>query len=478
MRGNLIAGRWVQSNAVFPVTDPATGDEVDRMAEGSAEDVDRAVAAAQAATTERAWIEDAIRRSRVLLRWADKVERAAGAVAELLTRENGKILVESRAEVASTVDALRFAAGQARTLEGRSLTLGPGLYGDVVPEPLGVVALIVPWNWPLLLMMRELAPALAAGNAVVIKPASYTPLAVAEVIRIGTDDAELPAGIVNLVAGPGRIVGEALVAHAGVNAISFTGDTATGRRIMERAASGLKKVLLELGGKSPNILFPDAPLEKAIPTLVRAMFVTSGQNCMTATRILVHQDIYEQAKARFIEQTQRLRVGPGLDPASMMGPVIAEDQLERIADAVHTGQEDGGTLVTGGQRLRQGDLARGYFFAPTILEHVPLNSRMVQQEIFGPVISLEAFGTEEQAIRLANGTEYGLVAGVWTRDHARAERVARQIQAGTVWINTYLRTFAEAESGGMKASGIGRSRGRAGLYEYTALKHILSDINE
>ncbi|TAM92275.1 aldehyde dehydrogenase, partial [bacterium] len=458
----------------FVVSDPATGEIVDRVSAGSVREVDLAVEAACAAARP-AWTEDAQRRSRVLMRWADRVAAHVEPIAELLTRENGKTLAESRVEVRASADALRFAGGQARMLEGRSLTLAPAVYGEVTPEPLGVVALIVPWNWPLLLMARELGPALAAGNTVVIKPASFTPLAVAEVVRLAADE-ELPRGVLNVVLGPGRTVGEALVVHPGVDGISFTGDSSTGRRVMELAAGGIKKVLLELGGKSPNLLFPDAPFEKAMPVLLRAMFGTAGQNCMAATRILVHRDCYDMVRSRLVEGAEHVVVGPGLDPSSTMGPVISEQQADQIEAAVNAARESGATVLCGGKRLRSGVLAKGHFYAPTIVEGAALSSSLVQHEIFGPVIALERFDSEEEALLLANGTRYGLVAGVWTRDHARAQRLAREIRAGTVWINTYLRTFAEAESGGMKASGLGRSRGRFGLYEYTELKHICSDV--
>lgn len=478
MQRNLIAGEETdRSGDLFPVENPATGETVEEVLLGGAEDVEAAVAAASQAASDRRWTEDSRLRSRVLYRWADRIEAASSELAALLTSENGKLLSESKVELAAAGDTVRFAAGQARMLEGRSMTLEPGVYGQVVTEPVGVVAVIVPWNWPVLLALRELAPVLAAGNAAVVKPALEAPLALMRVLSLVLEDPELPAGVVNGVVGSGSGVGELLVSHPDVPVISFTGSVTTGKKILRSSAEHVKKVVLELGGKSPSIIFDDADLDRALPLLARFTYGTAGQNCMAATRILAQDNIFDEARRRLTEISENVRVGPGTDSESQMGPVISEKQLNDIHAAVWEGIDSGGELATGGERLG-GDLKDGYFYAPTILSDLPRRSPAVQREIFGPVLSLERFGDEDEACDSANGTPYGLVASLWTENHHRAERVARRIEAGTVWINTYMRTFAEVESGGTKESGIGRSRGKAGIQEYMELKHILSDVNE
>ncbi|WP_273889429.1 aldehyde dehydrogenase family protein [Rubrobacter naiadicus] len=473
--GGEICGEPGRSAAVY---NPATGGVVEEVTVGSAGEVDAAVAAAVRALSERGWAENASLRSSVLYEWAKEIEAHLEELTWLLSLENGKLLSESEAELSATVDTLRFAAGQARTLEGRSLTLAPDLYGQVVLQPVGVVAVIVPWNWPVLLTLRELAPALAAGNTAVVKPAMEAPLTVMRVLEFAMEIPGFPAGVVNCVAGEGGEVGELLVSHPNVRMVSFTGSVQTGKKIMRSASECLKKVVLELGGKSPSIVFEDADLNKALAILVRGAYGTAGQNCMAVARILVQDTIFEEVEKRFVDLTESIKVGPGLDPTSKMGPVISERQLERIHTLVEQGLSSGGKLLAGGSRIEGGSMSKGCFYAPTVIAEMPLSSPAVQEEIFGPVVSLERFADEEEACALANGTPYGLVASVWTSDHNRAERVARRLEVGTVWINTYLKTFPEAESGGMKQSGLGRSRGRFGIYEYMEPKHIVSDIAE
>lgn len=477
MQQHLIGGEGVgESSETIPVRDPASGEVVEETVLGDAEDVETAVAAAVKASSNKQWREDARFRSRVLYRWADRIEAEAEELALLLTKENGKLLSESKLELNAAIDSLRFAAGQTRMLEGRSLTLAPDVYGQVVLEPVGVVGIIVPWNWPVLLTLRELAPALAAGNAVIVKPALEAPLTIMRVLDLTMEDPEFPKGVVNGVVGSGSTVGKLLVSHPGVGMISFTGSVEVGREITRASAEHIKKVVLELGGKSPSIIFDDADLETALPLLARYMFGTAGQNCMAATRILVQDSIFDEVQQRLADIAGGVKVGSGMDPDSDMGPVISEKQLENVHVAVEEGVASGGDLIAGGERVADGDLEKGCFYAPTVLSGMPLESPAVQKEIFGPVVSLERFYDEDEACALANGTSYGLVASVWTSNHNRAERVARRIRAGTVWINTYLRTIPEAESGGMKESGIGRSRGRFGLQEYLEPKHIVSDI--
>lgn len=478
MQQHVVGGEKIESSGeTIAVHDPSTGEVVEETALGVAEDVETAVAAASEAGSDRRWTEDGRFRSQVLYRWADRIEAQSEELALLLTKENGKLLSESTLELGAAVDTLRFAAGQARMLEGRSLTLAPDLYGQVVVEPVGVVAVIVPWNWPVLLTLRELAPALAAGNTAIVKPALEAPLTIMRIIGLTLDDPEFPKGVVNGVVGSGSVVGDLLVSHPGVQMVSFTGSVEVGKKIMRSAAEQIKKVVLELGGKSPSIIFEDADLDRALPFLARYTYGTAGQNCMAASRILVQETLFDEVQRRLGAIAENIKVGAGVDPASEMGPVISEKQLNNIHAIVEEGVASGGELLYGGDRLN-GSLRGGYFYAPTVLSDMPHNSPAVQKEIFGPVLSLERFRDEDEACTLANGTPYGLVASVWTSNHNRAERVARLIQAGTVWINTYLKTFPEAESGGTKESGIGRSRGKFGIQEYLEPKHIVSDISE
>lgn len=338
-------------------------------------------------------------------------------------------------------------------------------------EPIGVVGLITPWNWPALLMIRELAPALAAGNGVIVKPASLTPGVSVEIFKLIDEIPDFPKGIASIVTGPGKSIGAAMGSSKKIDMISFTGDTSTGRTIMELAASNIKKLALELGGKSPNVVFADANLEKAIPVIGRGIFISAGQICMAGSRLLVHESVKDEVITRLKQYAENLQVGNGLLESTDMGPVVSQNQLELVEEYCEIGRREG-TIITGGYRLTGGEYDKGYFFAPTIIDNLPVNCRVVREEIFGPVLAVQSFSSDEEALALANDTDFGLSAGVWTTNLNRAMRMSKGIKAGTVWVNTYNKNFPEAEFGGYKQSGLGRTRGIDGLMEYCETKHI------
>jgi betaine-aldehyde dehydrogenase len=339
-------------------------------------------------------------------------------------------------------------------------------------EPVGVVSIIVPWNMALSLLTRSLAPALAAGNSVVIKPASLTPGATAEFIAMIDEIKEFPKGIVNYVIGPGGSVGSELVKHSDVDMVAFTGDTSTGKEIMRMAADTLKKVSLELGGKSPNIVFADADFDRAIRgAITGASLFHAGQVCVAGTRVLVQESIHGDFMKRVNEMASNMRVGPGLQKGVEVGPVINESQLNRVMDYVETGKREA-ELTAGGFRLTDEGRDKGYFIAPTVFDNVPVDAKIAQEEIFGPVISVMTFKDEREAAEIANATVYGLAAAVWTSDINKAMRIAKKVRSGMVWINTFGKLYPNAEMGGFKQSGLGRSYGLEGLWEFTEMKHI------
>jgi betaine-aldehyde dehydrogenase len=470
---NYIGGEWRDGGGgQLEIRDPANGELVYRATNSTAEDARAAVAAAKAAFERTEWADNAVARAKALYKMADALRAQIDMLAELLTREGGKPLSVSRAEVLRGADALEYYAGLARNIYGRSINLGPHEMAILMREPVGVVAIIVPWNMALSLLTRSLAPALAAGNAVVIKPASLTPGATAEFMRMIDEIPEVPKGIVNYVIGPGSTVGTELVKHPDVDMVAFTGDTSTGKEIMRLAADTLKKVSLELGGKSPNIVFADADFDRAIRgAITGASLFHAGQVCVAGTRVLVQEDIHDRFMERVREITARMRVGPGLEKGVEVGPVISQAQLERVLDYIEVGKREA-ELVVGGKRLTEGELAKGYFIAPTVFDRVPVDARIAQEEIFGPVISVLTFKNEQEAAEIANATVYGLAAAVWTNDINKALRVAKKVRAGMVWVNTFGKLYPNAEMGGFKQSGIGRQYGLEGLWEFTELKHI------
>ena len=460
--------------AVFESTDPATGEVVAELSSSTPASVDAAVAAAVHAFETTDWGANGELRSRVLYGFASALRENEARLAELLTREQGKTIHEAGIEIRGSAKMTEYYAGLARAVYGRSALLGPEVTGVVLREPVGVVAVITPWNWPLTLLVRSLAPALAAGNASVVKPASITPAITVEALALLAEQPGLPEGILTCVLGPGSVVGEALVGHDGVDMIAFTGETETGIRVMKRAAEGLRKVALELGGKAPNVVFADAKLDKALAGAENAIFTTCGQICTAGSRLLVADEIYQEFVERLAAQTDGLRVGDGLDPASQLGPVASAAQQEKVLSYVERGKAEG-TLVAGGAALEGDAYDGGHFVSPAVFADLPADSSLLRDEIFGPVLTVQRFADEAEAVALANDSDYGLAAGLWTQDLDRAWRVGRAIRAGTIWINTYHHFYDEAEVGGFKHSGIGRQQGIEGIHEFTETKHLNFD---
>lgn len=484
----FLDGEWVPpaSGRYRENVDPATAEPFAEAADAGPEDVDRAVQAARAAMEERRWLGmDPLERGRVLHRIAEGIRARAGELAELMVRENGMpVNFAQWIEIPMAADVFDYFAGLVGTVHGETLPFSlPGPQGDylvlTLKEPVGVAGLITPWNFPLLMPSWKVAPALAAGCSAVLKPAPETPLTALALAQIAAE-AGVPDGVLNVLPG-GDEAGAALVAHPEVPKIAFTGETATGAKILANSAPHIKRVTLELGGKSPNIVFADMVrdetlLRQAVQGALFGLYLNSGQVCQAGSRILVERTAYEPFVEALAERVASLRLGPGADPATDVGPVISQPQLERVLEYVAAGRAAGARALVGGGRA--GELGPGYFVQPTLFVDVTPEMRIAQEEIFGPVSVVLPFEDEADAVRLANQTMYGLAAGVWTRDVKRALRMARSIQAGTVWLNTYQLLSPTAPFGGYKKSGIGRELGRAALDAYLETKTVIADLNE
>lgn len=452
------------------IYDKATGKRLGEVPFSSVGDVERAVTAAGRAFNGQ-WSRDSLLRSQVLRLWADALEENTSALVDILMGECGKIRRECEREVAMSVDALRFNSGIARAITGDTHALRDGSIGHLARQPVGVSAFIVPWNWPLFLLMRDLSPGLAAGITAVIKPAPQTPLAIRAALDLMPDIA--PQDIVSMIYG-GAETGQALVADSRVRAVSFTGSTEVGRHVATTTASRFAKVMLELGGKGASILFDDADLEHAVDTSIKNAFITAGQMCMANARILAHHSVADQVREMVVERARSLTVGHPNDPQTDIAALISPEHAQRVRRYVDLAEADGHVL-SGGKLLKLDGLP-GSFMEPAVISGESVNQRIIREEIFGPVVTVESFDDEQHAIRLANASPYGLAAGIWT-DHARqAWRVAQELDFGTVWINRYNLTFAEVPSGGMKNSGMGRTRGFEGVHEFMELKHINWDL--
>jgi len=472
----LIDGRWVaaSSGKTFDSIDPATGEVLARVAEGDRADIDLAVKSARRAFESGPWAKmSASERGRIIWKIADLLEQHTEEFAELETLDNGKPISVSRvADVPLAVDLFRYMAGWATKIEGSTIPVSGPFFAYTRREPIGVVGQIIPWNFPLLMAAWKLGPALATGCTIVLKPAEQTPLSA---LRLGelAMEAGLPPGVLNIVTGFGETAGAALAAHPDVDKIAFTGSTEVGKLIVQAAAGNLKKVTLELGGKSPNIVFDDADVNKATAGAANAIFFNHGQCCCAGSRLFVEDKIFDKVVEGVSESAKKIRVGPGMNPDTQMGPLVSDEQFRRVCGYMEAGLNEGAKAVVGGKTVGN----RGYFVEPTVLVNTNPKMKVVQEEIFGPVVTAMPFKSIDEIAAEANNTSYGLAAGIWTKDLAKAHSLANKLKAGTVWINCYNVFDAAMPFGGYKQSGWGREMGKEALELYTETKAVCVKIN-
>ncbi|PWU28056.1 carnitine dehydratase [Pseudomonas sp. RW407] len=474
-----IDGQWLDalSGKTFESLDPSSAQPWALLPDAAEEDVERAVQAAQKAFENPAWRKlSATARGKLLRRLGDLIAENREHLAQLESRDNGKLIRETRGQVGYLPEFFHYTAGLADKLEGGTLPIDkPDMFAYTVHEPLGVVAGIIPWNSPLYLTAIKLAPALAAGNTIVLKPSEHASATILELARLALE-AGFPAGVVNVVTGFGPSTGAALTRHPLVRKIAFTGGAATARHVVRSSAENFAKLSLELGGKSPNIIFADADLDSAINGVVAGIYAATGQSCVAGSRLLVQREIYDEFVARLIERAQRIRIGNPQEDASEMGPMATAQQLAVVEGLVAAAKAEGARLLMGGKRPEgQGE---GWYYEPTLFACNSHSMRIMQEEVFGPVASVIPFDDETEALALANDSQYGLAAGIWTRDLGRAHRLARDVRSGIIWVNTYRAVSAMAPIGGFHQSGYGRESGIDSVLAYTELKTVWINLSQ